>query len=499
MDATKELGMNAEILVNVTPMETRVAMVENGILQEVYIERSLQRGIVGNIYKGRVVRVLPGMQAAFIDIGLAKAAFIHVADIHLPQQSKESAPAGELSIGALVREGQSLIVQVIKEPLGAKGARLTTQLSIPSRYLVFMPKARHIGVSQRIEEVHERERLRELVAQLRESEDMIAMGYIVRTAAEGVSSTELGMDMNYLKRLWRVLKERMLAQSEPSLVYEDVPLHNRVFRDYVHAEVEKVRIDSQESFQSSIEFVNKYTPQVANLLEYYSAERPLFDLFAVEDELQRALDRKVELKSGGYLIIDQTEAMTTIDVNTGAFVGSRNLEETIFKTNLEAVSSLVRQLRLRNLGGIIIIDFIDMDSAEHRRQVLRLLEKMLERDHAKSKLTGVSELGLVEMTRKRTRESLWQMMMQPCPVCDGRGRLKTAQTVCYELFREILRAQRAYDSQGYLILASQAVVDRLLDEESANVADLENCIGKPIQFSVETTYSQEQYDVVLQS
>ncbi|AJQ97293.1 ribonuclease G [Gynuella sunshinyii] len=495
--------MNSEILVNVTPMETRVAIVENGAVQEVYIERSQNRGIVGNIYRGKVVRVLPGMQAAFVDIGLERAAFIHASDIdishpRLHDEHQTSENKNVPPIFQLVREGEPITVQVIKDPIGTKGARLTTQLSIPSRYLVYVPDSDHIGVSQRIEGDSERERLRELVNSCKDDVGIEKGGFILRTAAESIGEAEIRKDMDYLRRLWRVLEERIKSEKAPQIVYEDLPLHLRITRDLIRADVDKIRIDSRENFQNTLDFVRKYTPEVEPILEYYPGERPVFDLFNVEEDIRRALSRKVDLKSGGYLIIDQTEAMTTIDVNTGAFVGHRNLEETIFKTNLESVTAIVRQLRMRNLGGIIIIDFIDMEDTEHQRQVLRMLEKLLEKDHAKTKVTGVSELGLVEMTRKRTRESLEQMLTEYCQVCDGRGRIKTAQTVCYEIFREILREARAYDTKSYMVLAAQAVVDRLLDEESAAVADLEEFIRKPIHFRVEPMYSQEQFDVVLQ-
>jgi ribonuclease G len=481
--------MNSEILVNVTPMETRVALVENGAVQEVHVERSDTRGIVGNIYKGKVVRVLPGMQAAFVDCGLERAAFIHASDIG------EQDP--NVPITSLVHEGQDLLVQILKDPIGTKGARLTTLLSIPSRYLVYMPHSDHIGVSQKIGNEEERQRLKELVAAIAEKEEMSDGGFIMRTAAEKIGEQEIQADMNYLKRLWRVLRNRVKEGPGPRLIYEDLHLVFRVARDFVRAEVEKIRIDSRETFQASIDFVRKYNPEVESKFEYYPGERPIFDLFGVEDEIQKALARKVELKSGGYLIVDQTEAMSTIDINTGAFVGHRNLEETIFKTNLEAVTAIARQLRLRNLGGIIIIDFIDMEDDEHKRQVLRMLEKQLEKDNAKCNVTGVSELGLVEMTRKRTRESLEQMLTESCSTCNGRGHIKTAQTVCYEIMREIMRAERAYDNRSYMVLANQNVVDRLLDEESAAVADLEEFIGKPVRFQVEPMYTQEQYDVVL--
>ncbi|WP_120996844.1 ribonuclease G [Stutzerimonas urumqiensis] len=484
--------MSEEILMNITPMESRVAVVENGVLQEVHVERTQRRGIVGNIYKGKVVRVLPGMQAAFVDIGLDRAAFIHASEI-----STREANAVE-PISALVQEGQALIVQVTKDPIGTKGARLTTQLSIPSRYLVYMPRTAHVGISLKIEDEAERERLKQAVADCIEAEGIEeAGGFILRTAAEGAGAEELLVDIRYLRRLWGQIAAQMKTAGTPSVIYEDLSLAMRTLRDLVNPRIEKIRIDSRENFQKVTQFVAELMPELGDRLEHYPGERPIFDLYGVEDEIQKALERKVMLKSGGYLVIDPAEAMTTIDVNTGAFVGHRTLEETIFKTNLEAATAIARQLRLRNLGGIIIIDFIDMEDEEHRRQVLRTLEKQLDRDHAKTNIIGITELGLVQMTRKRTRESLEQVLCEPCVSCQGRGKLKTPDTVCYEIFREILREARAYQAEGYRVLANQKVVDRLLDEESGNVADLESFIGRPIKFQVETMYSQEQYDVVL--
>ena len=484
--------MSEEILINITPMESRVAVVENGVLQEVHVERTQKRGIVGNIYKGKVVRVLPGMQAAFVDIGLERAAFIHAAEI----SSREGSAVEPIS--ALVHEGQSLVVQVTKDPIGSKGARLTTQLSIPSRYLVYMPRTAHVGISLKIEDEAERERLKQVVADCIAAEGIEETGgFILRTAADGARSEDILADIRYLRRLWLQISSQMQSAATPSVIYEDLSLALRTLRDLVNAKIEKIRIDSRETFQKVCQFVDELMPEVADRLEHYPGERPIFDLYGVEDEIQKALERKVLLKSGGYLIIDPTEAMTTIDVNTGAFVGHRTLEETIFKTNLEAATAIARQLRLRNLGGIIIIDFIDMEDEEHQRQVLRTLEKQLERDHAKTNIIGITELGLVQMTRKRTRESLLQVLCEPCPSCQARGTLKTAETICYEIFREILREARAYQAEGYRVLANQKVIDRLLDEESGNVADLEAFIGRTIKFQVEGMYSQEQYDVVL--
>lgn len=490
--------MSEEILINVTPRETRVAIVENGVLNEIFIERASRRGIVGNIYLGRVSRVLPGMQAAFVDINLERTAFLHASDI-VPRQPVNGnggeKPDVVEDIQKLVHQGQDLLVQVVKDPLGTKGARLTTHLSVAARFLVFMPGEVHIGVSQKIEGEDERQRLRDLVIRL--SEEFGQGGYIVRTVAEGVSEQELRSDMVFLHKLWTELKERA-SNSEPgTLIHEDLPLAMRTMRDQVDVGIEKVRIDSRENYEKAKRFAEKFIPETASRIEYYPGERPIFDLYNIEDEIQKALANKVQLKSGGYLIIDQTEAMTTIDVNTGAFVGHRNLEETIFKTNLEATQAIARQLRLRNLGGIIILDFIDMTDTEHRDQVMRALEKSLERDRAKSHICEVSSLGLVEMTRKRTRESLEHVLCEPCPCCGGKGSMRTAETVCYEIFRELLREARQYDAQQFLVLAAQEVVDLMLDEESTSVAELEEFIGRPILFQVEALYTQEQFDVVL--
>lgn len=508
--------MAEEILVNVTPQETRVASVENGVLQEVVVERTRSRGLVGNIYLGRVSRVLPGMGAAFLDIGLERTGFLHVSDI--AQANTNARPNGvEIPIEQALSEAQQLLVQVTKDPLGTKGARLTTFLSIPSRYLVLMPYSNSLGISQRIESDDERQRLRDLIIKLEpalessdnetacrqgdSTHDRCAQnpgngGYIARTAAEGATSDEIRNDMLFLQRLWQSISSRIDAASVPAVVYEDLPLVLRTIRDVSSAQAEKIRIDSKETYAKVSEFAAQFTPDLVSRIEHYPGERPILDLYSTEDEIQRALQRKVDLKSGGHLIIDQTEAMTTIDVNTGGFVGHRNLEETIFKTNLEAAHAIARQLRLRNLGGIIIVDFIDMASEDHQRQVRRALEKSLERDHSRVTLSEVTSLGLVQMTRKRTRESLEHVLCEPCPTCGGRGSIKSAESICYEIFREILREARQFDAQKLLVVASQAVVDMLLDEESTSVVELGEFIRIPIRFQVESAYTQEQYDVV---
>jgi ribonuclease G len=482
--------MTKEILINVTPQETRIAILENGVLNDLYIERSRSRGLVGNVYKGKIVRVLPGMEAAFVEIGLEKAAFLHVSDVSYKYKNTND----PVHINSILREGQEILVQVLKDQLGTKGARLTTNISIPSRYLVFMPNADNIGVSSRIESEEERERLKNI---LLEQEDRIKdAGYILRTAAEAVARDAIASDLKYLNRLWDNINNT--AQIKPgNVIHKDLPIYLRVLRDMVDEDLDVIRVDSRETYLTMMTFAEKYVPEIANFLEHYPGERPVFDLHGVEDEIQKGLERKVQLKSGGYLIIDQTEAMTTIDVNTGAFVGSRNLEETIFKTNLEAAQGIARQLRVRNLGGIVILDFIDMLEEEHKRQVMRALEKALEKDHARTSISSVSSLGLVEMTRKRTRESLEHVLCGTCPTCEGRGSIKTAETVCYEIFREILREARQFDAKELLVLAAQDVVDLLVDEESNSLAELEGFIGIPIRFQVEALFTQEQYDVVI--
>jgi ribonuclease G len=495
--------MSSEILINITPMETRVALVENGVLQEVSVEREKNRGIVGNIYKGKVVRVLPGMQAAFVDIGLEKAGFLHVDDL---REMEDGTEAG-LDVRQYLRDGQSIVVQVIKDPISTKGARLSTKLSVSSRYLVYMPYEEHIGISQRIEDESERLRLREQLDQAIENvgriegvdsidSSEVGGGYILRTAAEGVDSEELTREVGFLQQLWRHVSETAKMVEAPALVYKDLPIFLRVLRDMANPQIEKVKIDSQKNYQKLCDFSRRFNPEMLSILEYYCSDRPLFYLHGVEDEITRALEKTVPLKSGGSLVIEQTEAMTTVDVNTGAFVGRRNLEETTYKTNLEAASTIARQLRLRNLGGIIIIDFIDMKDPEHRRQVMRALEKALSRDRAKTTIVSVSALGLVEMTRKRSSESLGRTLCQPCPVCEGKGRLKSAETTCYEIFRDVLREARTFECEKFLVLAAQVVIDRLLDEESSHVADLEEFVGKTLEFQVESAYSQEQFDII---
>jgi ribonuclease G len=483
--------MSEDILINCTPQETRLAIMQAGVVQELHIERMQNRGLVGNIYVGKVARVLPGMQSAFIQIGLERAAFLHVADIW---EERHGAATGK-PIEKILSEGQTLLVQVIKDPLGTKGARLSTQVSIAGRLLVYLPHDPHIGISQRIEDETERQLLREKLAQLLPPEE--TGGYIIRTVAESASDADLMVDVEYLRKLWQDIRGRALTTGAPALLHEDLSLAQRALRDFSHEDLGSIIVDSRENFEILQAFAAEYTPIVLGKLEHYTGERPLFDLYNIEEEIERALARRVNLKSGGYLIMDQTEAMTTVDVNTGVFVGLRSFDDTIFKTNLEAAQVIARQLRLRNLGGIIIIDFIDMDNADHRAAVLAEFNKALARDRTKMAVSDFSVLGLVEMTRKRTRESLEHVLCETCATCGGRGAVKTARTVCYEILREIMREARQFNPREFRILASQTVIDLFLEEESQPLAMLGDFIGKQISMQVESSYGQEQYDVIL--
>jgi len=498
-----------DILINWSPQETRVAVIENGAVQELHVERTLERGLVGNVYLGKVVRVLPGMQSAFIDIGLERAAFLHVADLHpsgaVPRNggaagagARPDAPL--LPIERQVFEGQTLTVQVIKDAIGTKGARLSTQVSIAGRMLVFLPHDNHIGISQKIGSPELREQLRARVtalASLNLPDGKDTGGFILRTNAEEASDTELGEDIAYLRRAWALIRERAQSRPPGTLLHQDLSLSERVLRDLANESTHSIRIDSKLQCDALTAFGETYMPGAVAKLEHYKGERPIFDLFGIEEEIARALARRVDLKSGGYLIIDQTEALTTIDVNTGGYVGARNFEDTIFKTNLEAAGSIARQLRLRNLGGIIIADFIDMQREDHQQAVLAELRKQLARDRTRTTVSGFTQLGLVEMTRKRTRESLAHMLCEPCPTCQGRGQVKTARSVCYDILREILREARQFSPKEFRVVASAAVVEMLLDEESVHLAGLSEFIGKPISLSAEPTMNPEQYDIVL--
>jgi ribonuclease G len=482
--------MSEEILINVTPQETRVAIMQQGVVQDLHIERS-SSGVVSNVYLGKVIRVLPGMQSAFVDIGLDRSAFLHVADIWGNSHNGDIAKP----IEKVLFEGQSLLVQVIKEPIGSKGARLTTQLSFAGRLLVYLPQEQHIGVSQRIEGEEQREALRVKLEQALASDHQ--GGYIIRTVAESSANINFSADITYLETLWHNVQAAAKTAGAPQILYRELNISLRVLRDFVSQDTSRILVDSRSTHQKMLEFSQTYNSAAINYLEHYPGTRPLFDLHGVEEEIERALSKRVNLKSGGYLIIDQTEAMTTVDVNTGGFVGSRSFDDTIFKTNLEAAQAIARQLRLRNLGGMIICDFIDMESQEHREAVLEELNKTLASDHTRITVSDFSALGLVEMTRKRTRESLAHVLCESCPICQGRGEVKTAQTVCYEILRDIVREARQFNAREYRIVASQQVIDLFLEEESQALARLSDFIDKPISMLVEIIYNQEQYDVIL--
>ncbi len=482
-------------MINVSPHEVRAAVVDDGVLRDILIERASRRGLVGNIFKGHVSRVLPGMQAAFVDIGLERTAYLHASDIARPQNlDTDMQDQPQANVRELVSEGSEILVQILKEPIGDKGARLTTFMSIPSRYLVLMPRRTGLGVSTRIEDAAERARLKEVMESLLPADS--DHGYIIRTAADGAEPDALKADKLFVDHLWEVINREAAESPCGRVVHEDLPLPVRVIRDLVNRDIDRVLVDSEEWLQKLKDFAETFTPDLLPVLELYTGRRPLLDLYGIEDEIERALCRKVELKSGGYLVIDQTEAMTTVDVNTGGYVGRGNLEETFFRTNLEAAVAIARQLRLRNLGGMVIIDFIDMEAEAHREQVLSALEAALASDHAKTQIAQVSPLGLVEMTRKRTQESLEHVMCQPCPTCHARGYIKTPESICYEIFREILRQQRQFEFGELVVLAHEDVIEMLLDEESSTLAELAELVGKTISLQTQVPNAQDQFDVV---
>ena len=481
-------------------------MVENGAVQELQVERTLERGLVGSVYLGKVARVLPGMQSAFIDIGLDRAAFLHVADLMSSINSRHAEPEAQANGASLPQppallkpiekqlfEGQTVMVQVLKDALGTKGARLTAQISIAGRLLVFLPQDNHIGVSQKIPP-RQREELRQRVQAL--SGDL-AGGFILRTNGEDATDAELAEDIAYLRKTWVRIKEASLRLPAASVLHQDLSLLQRVLRDMVVEGTQTIRIDSREQFEKLKIFAAEFMPATLPKLQLYAGERPIFDLFSIDDDIAKALGRRVDLKSGGYLVIDQTEALTTIDVNTGGFVGARNFDETIYKTNLEAAQAIARQLRLRNLGGIVIVDFIDMSKENHRDAVLGEFKKQLARDRIKTAVNGFSSLGLLEMTRKRTRESLAHQLCEPCSSCAGKGIVKTARSVTYAILREILREARQFNPREFRVVASPKVIELFLDEESQHLTSLSDFIGKPISLQAEAAMAQEHYDIVL--
>jgi ribonuclease G len=507
--------MSAELLVNVAPFETRIARVENGQAEELYIERERERGLKGNIYKGRVQRVLPGIQAAFVDINMEKAGFLYAGDIATSKQprtdiseemdnggedvnsaddsgtsaSRRSAPP----IANLIKDGQEIMVQVSREPIASKGPRLTSQIGLAGRYLVYLPKLDHLGIARRLEGQDERERLLNIV----KSFNLEHGGLIIRTVAEGRQESELRQDFDFLLRLWADIEKRTTNSAPGSMIHKELNLYLRVMRDYVDDEVEKIHVDSHEAYESMKKFAGQFMPEVAKKLYYYPGDRPIFDVYGVEETIDRALQRQVPLKSGGHIVIDQTEALIAIDVNSGSFVGSRNMEETGFKTNLEAVHEIVHQLRLRNLGGIIVIDFIDMQEEENKIRMMEVLKDALTRDKAKNHIVQLSDLGLVEMTRKRTRDSLGRILLNECKNCHSVGYTKSLTTICYQLFREVVAEARAYPCEKLMVIAHPEIIDLLLGEESQSIEQLEQFLHKEITLKSDDSFAPDHYEVVL--
>lgn len=511
--------MATQIIINATSHETRVALLENNVVAELYIEREKDKGIVGNIYKGTVRKILPGMQAAFVDIGLSKAGFLYVSDVeaagqfddydeHMTEalvtpevghefmaevQTRRRADIEPLPIEEILKEGQDLLVQVSREPIGSKGCRVTTYITLPARYLVFMPTVDHIGVSRRIVDEAERKRLREVIRNIKPPD----VGFIVRTASEGKNADEFLSDMNFLQRLWRNIIENVENVRTPALLHQDLSLALRSIRDLLTSQVDRVVIDSEQQYHACREFARTFLPALEDRIELFQEKEPIFDAFGIEMEIERALGRKIWLKSGGYIIIDETEALVAIDVNTGRYVGKRNLEETILKTNLEAVNEIVYQLRLRDIGGIIIIDFIDMEKEESRERVFHTLENALKSDRSRTNILKVSELGLVEMTRKRVREGLSRTLCEPCHYCDGRGAIKSLTTVCYEVLREIQRSMSNIEKRKkILVTVHPAVADLLLNEEDDYLNQIEKDLRKSIVITADRDLHQEDYEVV---
>lgn len=506
--------MSTEILVNVTPFETRIARIENGMGEELYVERTRGKGLRGNVYWGKVQRVIPGIQAAFVDIGMDKSGFLYAGDV--PGARKDNASleseadedenkeASEevndehyrhniAPIGQLLKEGQEMLVQVSREPISSKGPRVTGLVSLAGRYLVFLPELDHIGIARRLEGEQERERLLNIAHAIKTEKG----GLIIRTVAEGHSQEELQQDLNFLIRLWEDIEQRKKTSAPGSMVHTELNLYLKVMRDFVDDEVKKIHIDSKEAYNSMKKFAKRFMPEVSKRLYYYPGDRPIFDVYGVEEEVNKALKRQVPLKSGGSIVIDQAEALIAIDVNSGSFVGSRNLEETGFKTNLEAVHEIVHQLRLRNLGGIIVIDFIDMQDKDNQNKVMEVLEEALKRDKTKTCALPFTSLGLVQLTRKRTRDSLGRMLQMECKRCHSTGLVKSMQTICYQLFREIVAEARAYPSQKLMVIAHPSLIDLMLGEESKMVSQLEEFLGKEISFKQDKKLDPDRYEVVL--
>lgn len=502
--------MRNELIINVTPTETRIARLEAGTISELIVERVQDAGFVGNVYKGKIVRVLPGMQAAFVEIGLERTAFLYVSDI-APEMAleelmanEEESPADERprlekkhsrqipQIQDLVKEGQEVVVQIARDPIGTKGARLTSHVSLPGRFLVYMPTVNHTGVSRRIPDEKERSRLKQLIEKSRPEG---SGGFIARTMCEGATQKEISQDMEYLTKLWKEIESQKSNHSAPALLHRELSIVLRAVRDLFTPDIERIIIDSKEEMERVKNFIQSFLPHAGHVVEYYEGQEPIFDAFGLEIEVSRALGKKVWLKSGGYIIIEQTEALAAIDVNTGKFVGKRNLEDTILKTNLEAAKEIAYQLRLRDLGGIIILDFIDMERHANREKVYQVLKEELKSDRSKTTITKITELGLVEMTRKRTRESLSRLLCETCFYCDGRGYLKSRSTICHEIFRDLRRRMVDFIGDNILIKVHPSVAEILLDDEHAGLEDWEKRSGKKTSVKSCEDYHLEQFEI----
>lgn len=504
--------MPKDIIINSTVNEVRVAILDSGSVSEIYVERARNKGIVGNIYKGKVLKVLPGMQSAFVDVGLAKACFLHVSDVYIDDaeffslvddkvadvldethiKSENNNKNIYVPIEDLIKEGQEIVVQVVKEPIGQKGPRVTTHITIPGRYLVLMPSYDHIGVSRKIENDEERERLKSILTEIKPK----GIGLIARTVCEGSNKDELKADLDYLLRLWKKTNDKAQKMSAPSVLYEDLDLIYRTLRDYTNDDVKKIIVDSKSEYLKIKEFVREFLPNSNLKIEVYEGELPIFDYFNIEIEINRLTDRRVWLKSGGYIVIDQAEALTVIDVNTGKYVGKRNFDETILKTNIEAAKEIAWQLRLRNIGGIIIVDFIDMERQEHREKVLKTLEDELAHDRAKSTVVNISPLGLFEITRKRVQESLTRILTEPCPYCEGRGVIKSKITISYDIMRELRRIAPFFTKKSVQVEAHPDIVDMILSYEKESLDDIELVYNISIEMKPNSSFHLEHYEIL---
>ncbi len=487
---------NTEILIDANPFEIRIALVEKGRLVEFYVEKAEERVITGNIYKGKVVRVLPGMQSAFVEVGLSRTAFIHVSDIQEPEldddeeDEREAARkrSSQVRIQDRLKEGQEILVQAAKEPIGTKGARVTTYVSLPGRYLVFMPSYDKVAISRRISSDKERRRLKEIVSRLRKS----GHGFIIRTVCEGMGEDEIAADMAFLEKLWESIQKKKEKVRTPGVVYEELDLTLRTIRDSFTTDIERVVINSREEYDRVVAFIDEFMPRLKGRVEIYSGEEEIFDAHGIEIELVDALERRVWLRSGGHIVIDQLEALTAVDVNTGKYVGKKNSDETILKTNLEAVGEIVYQLRLRNIGGIIVIDFIDMARAGDREKVYNALKEALKIDKARTNILKISELGIVEMTRKRVRESLSQSLCEPCPYCEGNGLVKGRDNIIMEIYRDLSRALPKMKKKVFLYV-SPYVADQLKSDGRV-IVDLESKFGGKIIVKSVERFHQERYE-----